>query len=403
MMGPIRLIAIVAAAAVFTSACSSDSASPDSDSDTAVAPAASPSEDSFEKIRRVSGGNCTPGRNAASHLAGIGFFCLPFDAIPAVDDPSFVSVAAADFLPDVEPVAALEVDGRHRAYPLRILITHEIVNDTVAGRPVVVSFCPLCNSATAFDRRVDGRTLTFGVSGQLLSANLVMFDRQTISLWQQVTGRAFAGDFKDQELDRLPVRMLSFGAWKEAHPEGRVMEEPSPGFDYGNDPYASYGRDVGSESKYFRAPAESGGEIRTDPRLPPKWRVIGVQEGERAVAFPVPKRGGRRAVAEARLEGTPLVAFFEKDGAETSTAQRLEDGRRGWSGVVYRARLGGNPLSFRATEDDYLETTTGSHFDFFGKATSGPLKGQELRPVDQVTAFWFSWADSYPRTKVAAP
>ncbi|MGI8774139.1 MAG: DUF3179 domain-containing protein [Actinomycetota bacterium] len=393
------LIAIVAAVAVFTSACSSPSAPPDSDSG-AAAPAASPSEDFFEKIKRVSGGNCTPGRNAASHLAGIGFFCLPFDAIPAVDDPSFVSVAGADFLPDVEPVAALEVDGRHRAYPLRILITHEIVNDTVAGRPVVVSFCPLCNSATAFDRRVGNRTLIFGVSGQLLSANLVMFDRQTISLWQQVTGRSFAGDFKGRELDRLPVRMVSFGAWREAHPDGKVMEEPADGFDYGRDAYAGYGRDVLSESKYFRAPPESGSGTRTDPRLPPKWRVIGVQEGKRAVAFPMPE-SGRRAVAHALLDGTPLVTFFQKDGAETSTAPRLEDGRRGWSGVVYQAELDGRRLSFRTGGGSFVEISTGSRFDFFGRAISGPMKGEELRPVDQVTAFWFSWADSYPRTKVA--
>jgi hypothetical protein len=115
-----------------------------------------------------------------------------------------------------------------------------------------------------------------------------MFDRETISLWQQVTGNAFSGEFRGQSLTRLPAQMVSFGPWKAAHPDGKIMEEPLPGFDYGRDRYASYGRDPGTESKFFRPPQGSGTDVRTDPRLPPKWRVTGVKVGPRAVAFPVP-------------------------------------------------------------------------------------------------------------------
>lgn len=242
-------------------------------------------EERIERIRRVTGGACTQGRNASSHLAGIGFFCVPFDAIPAIDDPRFSAVSETRFLPDLEPVAAVEIEGRARAYPIRILITHEVVNDTIAGEPIVVSFCPLCNSAAAFSRRMGDRTLTFGVSGQLLSANLVMFDRETISLWQQVTGKAYSGEFAEQVLERLPIQMVAFGAWKDAHPRGKVLQEPVEGFDYGRDPYATYGRDASTESKFFRPPPGSGVTIRTDPRLEPKRRLLGVESAGEAVAF----------------------------------------------------------------------------------------------------------------------
>lgn len=397
--------------AVVATACSGDPVSPEGRGEAGGGRGQSPGvgteppdgEDLFDRVKRISSGACTPGRNAASHLSGIGFFCLPFDAIPAVDDPTFVPAGEATFVPDVEPVVAVDIKGRERAYPIRILITHEIVNDRIAGEPIVVSFCPLCNSAVAFSRRTEGRTLTFGVSGQLLSSNLVMFDRETVSLWQQVTGKAFNGEFRGSTLRRLPVQMVDFGTWKAANPKGVVMEEPIAGFDYGRDPYASHGRDPNEESKFFRPPPESDVDIRTDPRLPPKWRVLGVQRGRSAVAFPVPEARTQTAIATARLKGIPLVAFFRRGTAEPSTAGRLEQGRRGWSGTVYRGTLEGRRLFFRSQKQWFIETSTDSRFDLFGTAVSGPLEGKKLKPVRQVTAFWFSWVDAYPKTKVARP
>src|SRR5207249_3610667 len=103
------------------------------------------------------------------------------------------------------------------------LVFHEVVNDTIAGRPVVVSFCPLCNSAVAHSRRVRGRTLTFGVSGQLDTANLIMFDRQTLTTWQQITGVGLVGPLARKRLAQLPVTLVAFGSWRAAHPSGQVM------------------------------------------------------------------------------------------------------------------------------------------------------------------------------------
>src|SRR5438128_6605927 len=125
----------------------------------------------------------------------------PPDGIPAIDRPAFVSpAAAAAWLAAREPVLALEVKGDARAYPLQILMWHEIVNDVVGGVPVTVTFCPLCNSAIAFERTVNGRVLDFGTTGRLRFSNLIMYDGQTESWWQQATGTAIAGELTGTQL-----------------------------------------------------------------------------------------------------------------------------------------------------------------------------------------------------------
>ncbi len=145
------------------------------------------------------------------------------DAIPALVAPPLVAVEDARYLADNEPVIALEQDGVARAYPLQILVLHEVVNDTVAGRPLLISYCPLCNSAIVFDRVVDGRTLEFGVSGFLSKSDLIMFDRDTESWWQQLTGEAIVGDRTGQVLEPLPSSIIAWADFKTAFPDGLVL------------------------------------------------------------------------------------------------------------------------------------------------------------------------------------
>jgi hypothetical protein len=126
------------------------------------------------------------------------------DGIPAIDQPNLISIAdARSWLRDREPVIALELDGQARAYPLQILIWHEIVNDEINATPVAVTFCPLCYSALAFDRRLDGRTLRFGVSGMLRHSDMIMYDRETESWWQQFTGEAIVGELRGKKLHQV--------------------------------------------------------------------------------------------------------------------------------------------------------------------------------------------------------
>ena len=165
----------------------------------------------------------------------------PKDGIPSIDAPAFISVEEEDGLDPREPVIGLAVDGEARAYPLRILTWHEIVNDEIAGVPVAVTYCPLCNAAIVFDRRVDGQVLEFGTTGKLRKSDLIMYDRQTESWWQQFLGEAIVGEMTGTRLTMLPSRLESWARFKERHPEGEVLVPNDPDMRrYGDNPYIRY-------------------------------------------------------------------------------------------------------------------------------------------------------------------
>lgn len=163
------------------------------------------------------------------------------DGIPAVDAPRFVAVAAEDGLDPREPVIALSIAGDSRAYPLRVLTWHEIVNDTVGNVPVAVTYCPLCNAAIVFDRRVGDLLLDFGTTGKLHRSDLVMYDRQTESWWQQFSGEAIAGELAGATLTMLPARLESWAEFKRRAPRGLVLRPNDPeARPYGTNPYVGY-------------------------------------------------------------------------------------------------------------------------------------------------------------------
>lgn len=165
----------------------------------------------------------------------------PKDGIPAVSDPAFVPVSEEDRIEEREPVIALEIDGAlARAYPLRYLTWHEIVNDEVGDLPVAVTYCPLCNSGLVFDRRTEHGVLEFGVSGKLRHSDMIMFDRQTESWWQQAIGTAIAGELTGTELRAIPAWMESWDSFRARHPDGLVMDEPAFRRSYGRNPYRQY-------------------------------------------------------------------------------------------------------------------------------------------------------------------
>ncbi|MFN2590251.1 MAG: DUF3179 domain-containing protein, partial [Actinomycetota bacterium] len=203
----------------------------------------------------------------------------PPDGIPPIDRPRFVAPSAVDFLDPREPVLALEVGGDTRAYPLQIMIWHEIVNDVVGAMPVVVTYCPLCNTGIAFERpRLGGRLLDFGTSGKLYRSNLLMYDRQTKSLWAQATGHAVVGDLTGTQLRFLPVQLVAWSDWRAANPRGKVLSRRT-GYDrpYGENPYVGYDDERSSPFLF---------EGDLDPRLPPLARVVGVRIDGETMAFP---------------------------------------------------------------------------------------------------------------------
>jgi len=194
----------------------------------------------------------------------------PRDGIPSIDNPQFVDAAGHSALADSEPVIGLAIDEDARAYPLRILTWHEIVNDTVGGVPVAVTYCPLCNSSLVFERIVEGETAEFGTTGKLKDSNLIMYDRRSESWWQQFSGEAIAGIHAGKRLTLLPSRLQSWAQFKAEHPDGRVLVPNRPEMrDYGRNPYAGY--DTGRPFLY---------DGQLPPDIDPMQRVVVVRRGD---------------------------------------------------------------------------------------------------------------------------
>lgn len=252
----------------------------------------------------------------------------PKDGIPAIDDPVFVPVAeaAADHAP-VEPVMSLAVAGDARAYPLRVLLWHEIVNDTVGGLPLAVTFCPLCNSGAVFERVVDGAVTTFGTTGKLRHSDLVMYDRLSESWWQQFEGRAIVGARVGAVLARVPARLESFAEFAARHPEGRVLVPDDPRRrDYGRNPYVGY--DGSARPFLYRGDYDGPGS--------PLMRVVAVPGRAEAWSFALLRKLGEVAVDDLVIRWRPgqasaLDAASVPEGRDVGgvTVQRRGDQRHG--------------------------------------------------------------------------
>lgn len=236
------------------------------------------------------------------------------DGIPALSAPGFVAAARERRIGGREPVIALELAGaRARAYPLRYLTWHEIVNDVVGTRPVAVTFCPLCNSAVVFDRRVQGRVLDFGVSGKLRHSDMIMYDRQTESWWQQAVGVGIVGEMTGVDLAVLPAWVESWDAFRARNPDGLVMDEPDWTRAYGTNPYRGYDRSA--------RPFLYSGELPPNG-IAPLARVVRV--GDRA--WPLTRLSGAGEIVE---DGVRLTwragAASALDSAEIGQGREVGD------------------------------------------------------------------------------
>jgi hypothetical protein len=249
------------------------------------------------------------------------------DGIPAIDEPKLDSIAEADeWLAEREPVIELELGGAVRAYPLQVLVWHEIVNDTVEGTPVAVTFCPLCNTALVFDRRLDGRTLDFGTTGNLRNSDLVMYDRQTETWWQQFGGEGVVGELAGKVLRQVPARIVAWEDFAVRHPDGEVLSRDT-GFarPYGQNPYTGY--DDFDSGPLFGAANEG------DKRLPPKERVVYIERGEDSVAVPLSWLAQEKRVV-VEVGGEKLEVVFAGTASSALDSADIAEGRQVGSAEV---------------------------------------------------------------------
>ena len=317
---------------------------------------------------------------------------LPPDAIPSIDAPNFDTVEAAGaWLQAQEPVIAFEHNGDARAYPLHILTWHEIVNDVVGGEPVIVTYCPLCNSAIVFSRSVDGDVREFGTSGKLRRSDLIMYDRTNESLWQQLTGEAIVGVDAGTVLDFLPAQIVSFQEFGAAYPGGMVLNQETGHFrNYGQNPYVYY--DTGEQ--FIVAVPEFD-----DARLDAKERVLAVEVNGEAAAFAW-RALSELVVIETAIGGEPVVAFWQPGAVSALDDAFIVGSRNVGAAGAFVPVLDGERLTFEERDGAIVDVGTGSTWNVLGQAVEGPLAGSQLEPVVSGSHFWFAWSVFKPETRV---
>ncbi len=315
---------------------------------------------------------------------------VPRDGIPPLDKPKFTSQEDANrWLGDQEPVIAFELNGDVRAYPLQILIWHEIVNDVVCDVQVSVTFCNILKNYIVFDRTVDGVIYDFGTSGKLRNSDLVMWDRQTQSWWQQFTGEAIVGELTGKKLGFLPSPIISWADFKTANPEGIVLSRDT-GFSkpYGQNPYGGYDR-------ADDPPFLFDGDV--DGRLAAKDRVVDVAIGDVTAAFPF-KILEQERVVNYNVNNKDLAVFFKSGTVSALDRGSIAKSRDVGATGVFESVLNGQKLTFAVAGGNFVDNETGSTWNILGQAIDGPLSGEQLNPVQHTNIFWFAIAAFRPDT-----
>ena len=333
----------------------------------------------------------------------------PRDGIPPIDRPVFATASEApDYLVDDEPVLVLEVGNEQRAYPLSILILHEIVNDVVGGEPVAVTYCPLCNTGLVFKRTVNGQVLRFGTTGLLRNSNLIMWDDGTESWWQQATAEAIVGELTGQTLELIPAQIVSWDAFRDTF-EGGVVLTRDTGFvrSYDLPPYGGYDASLDIIAEFG------------DGSLSPIERVVSIVFGDRSVAYPFTALEEIPIVHD-RFEGRDLVIFYvggtlspfpkrpifdiglvgsvvaggDSIEIDPSTIERRSVGAT----AVFEPFIDGRRLTFVDRDGVITDRQTSSAWNIFGEAVSGDLAGSRLTPIVHGNHFWFAHQSFFPDT-----
>jgi hypothetical protein len=320
----------------------------------------------------------------------------PPDGIPPIDAPQFLNVAEnLDLLDPAEAVVALEIDGDARAYPIRAMVWHEIVNDTVGGVPISVTYCPLCNSAVSYVREIRGVETTFGTSGRLFASALVMYDRATESLWTHFDGTAVVGLLTGEQLEAVASPLMSWGDFRSAYPTGQVLDWTQTGFQraYGSNPYTGYDN-PDTAPFLFRGPL--------DDRARAKQRVVGVEIGDDAAAYSLDAiRGDDSGAATNTTVGDiPIAIFWVSGQASALDSTSIEEGADVGTVGVFLATIADQTLTFVADGDEFVDTETGSRWTITGESIEGPLQGERLERLPHLDTFWFAWSTYKPGTSL---
>ena len=317
----------------------------------------------------------------------------PPDGIPPIDNPAFLDVVDnLELLPANEPVVVLEINGDAKAYPVRAMVWHEIVNDTVGGVPVSVTYCPLCNSAATYERTIDGVETTFGTSGRLFASALVMYDRATETLWTHYNGQAVIGVLAGAELIEHPSPLMAWDQFRSTYPTGKVLDWTQSGFnrDYGRNPYSGYD-DEDKSPFLFRG--------TLDDRAAAMQRVVGVEHNGSSAAFALDVvSGGVGQATDVLVGDSSIVIFWVSGQASALDDVQVSGGRDVGSAAVFIPTAGGRDLTFSYDGEHFVDAETGSVWLLNGEAIDGELAGERLEQIPHLDTFWFAWSTYQPNT-----
>ena len=298
----------------------------------------------------------------------------PKDGIPSIDNPVFADIQNSNFMSDTDTVIGLEINGDAKAYPLFILVWHEIVNDTVGGTPVSVTYCPLCYTNQVFERIIDGQEVEFGTSGKLYNSNLLMYDRFTESYWSQALGMAVTGELSGYRLNLIPFDVITWGDWKKLHSDTLVLTTDTGHIrSYSSDPYGNY----------YTEPRIMFPVDHSDDRMHPKEIILGFNQGNVYKAFKQNDIESSTVINDS-VDTVPilLVSLFSQNSR--AFERTIDD-------IV---------LDFEYDGRKIVDTQTNSEWNYDGLAISGEYEGKKLERMPIEPGFWFEWVAFHPETLI---
>ncbi len=316
----------------------------------------------------------------------------PRDGIKPIDKPTFVSaIDARDFLDEREPVIVVNVSNQTKAYPLRILLFHEIVNDVIGGQPVLVTHCPLCNTAIVFSRKVGNEVLDFGTTGRVRDSNLVMYDRQTESWWQQFTGDAIVGEYSGSLLEPINSQIVSYAQFSKNYPTGLVLSQDT-GFQryYGETPYPGYDNLGGIPFLYKR---------QIDFRLPPLERVLALASNSKSIIYPFSYLD-KNPLINTSFEDHAILVISQANMVSTMDNKIINDSNTMLTAAAFDRNIDNQELNFKIEDGHIYDMQTQSEWNIFGEAVNGELRGTKLKQVDKNVHFAFAWLAFYPNAEI---
>lgn len=306
----------------------------------------------------------------------------PPDGIPSIDNPKSISVQeASKFLEDSELVLGLNINGDIRAYPLQILVWHEIVNDEVGGVPVAVTYCPLCFTNQVFNRIIDGQEVVeFGTSGKLYNSNLVMYDRTSKSLWSQALAEGIVGKYAGIKLERVPFDIAYWKEWKQLYPDSKVLSrDTGSNRPYGADPYGDY---YTNSDVLFPVSNKDG-------RLDLKEIVVGLENKGQYKAYKLQVIENKKVIND-QVNGKSITLFSLYPFMIRAYDPVVENGAEK---IVLQ-------FDYNAKNNKFIDKQTGSEWNFEGKAINGQMKGKQLTRIPFDEGFWFEWVAFHPKTEI---